>query len=248
AGAVSPDSARSHFGRHERRQRGILSVRGDGDVHEAARERGRYPGADRWLDRSSRMGIGCGDTNPWIVSRRRGFLHAAEYAGSDEGGRAARTLTAMPLSRAIFREYDIRGVAGKDLTEDVATAVAGAYAAFLAEKGVSGALAIGRDNRPSGGALHRALVAALLASGLDIVDIGIVPTPLAYWSQHNLEVVGGIQITGSHNPPEYNGFKLGLGTNSIYGADIQHIYELAVTGRFPRGKGVVRHEQIIDRY
>ncbi|MFL5567322.1 MAG: phosphomannomutase/phosphoglucomutase [Gemmatimonadaceae bacterium] len=154
----------------------------------------------------------------------------------------------MALSRAIFREYDIRGVAGKDLTEDVATAVAGAYAAFLAEKGVKGALAVGRDNRPSGEALHRALVSGLLAAGIDIIDIGIVPTPLAYWSQHNLDVVGGIQITGSHNPPEYNGFKLGLGTNSIYGADIQHIYDLATAAKFPRGKGTKRSEAIIDRY
>ncbi len=154
----------------------------------------------------------------------------------------------MAMSRAIFREYDIRGVAGKDLTEEVATAVGGAYAAFLIEKGVKGALAIGRDNRPSGEGLHRALVAGLLASGVDVVDIGIVPTPLAYWSQHNLDVVGGIQITGSHNPPEYNGFKLGLATSSIYGADIQHIYELAVAGKFPRGKGTLRHEQVIDRY
>jgi len=154
----------------------------------------------------------------------------------------------MALSRTIFREYDIRGIAGKDLTEEVATAVAGAYAAFLVEKGVKGALAVGRDNRPSGEALHRALVAGLVASGVDVVDIGVVPTPLAYWSQHNLEVVGGIQITGSHNPPEYNGFKLGLGTSSIYGADIQHIYELAVAGRFPRGKGAIRQAQIIDRY
>jgi phosphomannomutase/phosphoglucomutase len=154
----------------------------------------------------------------------------------------------MELSRDIFRQYDIRGVVGKDLTEEVATAVAGAYAAFLSEKGVKGALAIGRDNRPSGEALHRALVAGLLAGGVDVVDIGIVPTPLAYWSQHNLDVVGGIQITGSHNPPEYNGFKLGLGTNSIYGADIQHIYELAVAGRFPRGKGTIRPEDVVGRY
>jgi len=154
----------------------------------------------------------------------------------------------VALSRAIFREYDIRGVAGKDLTEEVATAVAGAYAVFLREKGVEGALAVGRDNRPSGEALHRALVGGLLASGVDVVDIGIVPTPLAYWSQHNLDVVGGIQITGSHNPPEYNGFKLGLGTTSIYGADIQHLYDLAVAGDFPRAKGSLRKEQIIDRY
>lgn len=154
----------------------------------------------------------------------------------------------MAFSRAIFREYDIRGVAGKDLTEEVATALGGAFAAFLGQKGMKGAISVGRDNRPSGEGLHRALVAGLVASGIDVIDIGIVPTPLAYWSQHNLDVVGGIQITGSHNPPEYNGFKLGLDKSSIYGADIQQIYELAVNGKFPRGKGSVRKEQIIDRY
>ena len=154
----------------------------------------------------------------------------------------------MKLSREIFREYDIRGVTGKDLTEEVATAVGGGYAMFLAEKRVKGALTVGRDNRPSGVGLHRALVDGLLASGVDVVDIGVVPTPLAYWSQHNLDVVGGIQITGSHNPPEYNGFQLGLGTKSIYGADIQHIYDLAVAGHFPRGKGRLRQAEIIDRY
>ena len=154
----------------------------------------------------------------------------------------------MALSREIFREYDIRGIAGKDLTEDVATAVAGAYAAFLVEKGARGALAVGRDNRPSGIGLHKALIAGLLASAVDVVDLGVVPTPLVYWSQHNLDVVGGIQITGSHNPPEYNGFKLGLGKKSIYGADIQRLFNLALGGKFPRGKGSIRREEVIDRY
>jgi phosphomannomutase/phosphoglucomutase len=96
--------------------------------------------------------------------------------------------------------------------------------------------------------LHRALVSGLLASGINVVDIGIVPTPLAYWSQHRLDVVAGIQITGSHNPPEYNGFKLGLYKSSVYGPDIQRIYDLAVGGKFPRGEGTLRKEQIIDRY
>jgi phosphomannomutase/phosphoglucomutase len=118
----------------------------------------------------------------------------------------------------------------------------------LAERGVKGALAVGRDNRPSGVALHRALVEGLLASGIDVVDIGVVPTPVAYWSQHKLDVVGGIQITGSHNPPEYNGFKLGLGNKPVYGSDIQHIYELAVSRKFPAGKGTLRSEAVIDRY
>jgi len=154
----------------------------------------------------------------------------------------------LNLSRAIFRENDIRGVTGKDLTPEVARVIGRAYAAFLAEKTVSGAVAVGRDNRPSGVDLHHELVAGLLESGLDIVDIGVVPTPLAYWAQHNLNVAGAIQITGSHNPPEFNGFKLGLGTRSISGAEIQHIYELALGGEFPGGKGRARDESIIERY
>jgi phosphomannomutase/phosphoglucomutase len=154
----------------------------------------------------------------------------------------------MALSRAIFREYDIRGVTGKDLTPEVATRVAGAYATLLREKGVDGPITIGRDNRPSGEALQKAFASSLLSCGVDVIDIGIVPTPVAYWSQHNLDVVGGIQITGSHNPPEYNGFKLGLNKSSIYGADIQHLYELAVTGRFTRGAGKLSRENVIDRY
>jgi len=152
------------------------------------------------------------------------------------------------LSRNIFREYDIRGVTGKDLTPDVARSLARAYAAFLDSQGIKGAIAVGRDNRPSGNALHAELVAGLLESGIDVVDIGVVPTPLAYWAQHKLDVAGGIQITGSHNPPEFNGFKLGIGKRSIYGDDIQKIYELIVAGNFPEGKGTLHTEDIIDRY
>ena len=152
------------------------------------------------------------------------------------------------LSRTIFREYDIRGVTGTDLTPDVARAVARAYAAFITDKGAGGEVVVGRDNRPSGVALHAELVQGLLDSGLDVVDIGIVPTPLAYWAQHKLGVAGGIQITGSHNPPEFNGFKLGLANHSIYGADIQQMYEIAVAGKFPEGAGKLRHENVLERY
>lgn len=152
------------------------------------------------------------------------------------------------LSRTIFREYDIRGVTEKDLTPEVARLVARGYAAFLKAKGITGEIAVGRDNRPSGNALHSELVAGLLECGLDVVDIGIVPTPLAYWAQHKLGVAGGIQITGSHNPPEFNGFKLGMETRSIYGADIQKIYEFAVSGEFPRGRGTLREQDVIGDY
>ncbi len=152
------------------------------------------------------------------------------------------------LSRNIFREYDIRGVTEKDLTTDVARLVARAYAAFLTDSGVKGEIAVGRDNRPSGNALHAEIVGGLLQSGFDVVDIGVVPTPLAYWAQHKLGVAGGIQITGSHNPPEFNGFKLGMGTRSIYGADIQKIYEIATAGKFPEGKGTLRKQDVIADY
>jgi phosphomannomutase/phosphoglucomutase len=154
----------------------------------------------------------------------------------------------MTIAAGIFRQYDIRGIVGQDLTEEVARALGGAYAALMRERGVTGAVAVGRDNRPSGDALRDALVGGLTAAGIDVVDVGVVPTPLLYWSLHHLPVIGGIQITGSHNPPEYNGFKLSFGTESLHGHDIQHLLQLIRTNAAPTGKGSVRHEQVIDRY
>ena len=152
------------------------------------------------------------------------------------------------LSRTIFREYDIRGVTDTDLTPDVARAVARGYAQFIARKGAKGEIVVGRDNRPSGVALHAQLVKGLLDSGFDVVDIGVVPTPLSYWAQRKLGAAGGIQITGSHNPPEFNGFKLGLDNHSLHGADIQAIYEIAAAGDFREGQGALRQEDVIGRY
>lgn len=107
---------------------------------------------------------------------------------------------------------------------------------------------MGRDNRPSGDALRDALVRGLTECGVDVVDVGVVPTPLLYWALHHEPVVGGIQITGSHNPAEYNGFKMCLGAGSLHGADIQALYQLIVGGHFPSGQGRVRHTEVIDRY
>ena len=154
----------------------------------------------------------------------------------------------MAVSREIFRQYDIRGIVGRDLTEEAARAVGRGYAALLAERGVRGAIAVGRDNRPSGEMLFAALVDALTGCGVDVVDVGVVPTPLLYWSLHNLPVAGGIQITGSHNPPEYNGFKLSVGAGSVHGEAIQRLYELQERGPFPTGRGSVRREAVIDSY
>jgi phosphomannomutase/phosphoglucomutase len=152
------------------------------------------------------------------------------------------------LRQQIFRQYDVRGIVGRDLTAEVARALGRAYAAYLAGRGTAGAVAVGRDNRPSGSMLRDGLVAGLTESGFDVVDIGVVPTPLTYWALHHEPVVGGIQITGSHNPPEYNGFKISLGTGSMHGEAIQELYRLGVAGDFPSGSGSVRETSVVERY
>src|SRR5690242_9267855 len=155
----------------------------------------------------------------------------------------------MAIASGIFRQYDIRGIVDKDLTTEAARAIGAAYAAYLVEHDTRGAIAVGRDNRPSGPKLRDALVDGLTSSGVDVIDIGVVPTPLNYWALHHLPVVGGIQITGSHNPPEYNGFKLSLGKASMHGEEIQHLH--ALTQKPPHGgarKGQVSSQEVIDRY
>jgi phosphomannomutase / phosphoglucomutase len=155
----------------------------------------------------------------------------------------------VTIAPAIFRQYDIRGIVDRDLTPSAVRAVGAAYAALMEERGVRGAVAVGRDNRPSGDRLRDALVDGLSGRGVDVVDIGTVPTPLLYWSLHHVDVVGGIQVTGSHNPPEYNGLKLSLGTASLHGADIQRIYELARQNPRPRGRrGRVREQPVLGAY
>ena len=155
----------------------------------------------------------------------------------------------MAIASGIFRQYDVRGIVGKDLTAEVARALGGAYASLLRERGITGEVAVGRDNRPSGDMLRDALVEGLTSAGVNVVDIGVVPTPLLYWSLHHLPVVGGIQITGSHNPAEYNGFKLSLGKESLHGHDIQHLLALIRRGATTaERRGTVRHEQVIERY
>jgi phosphomannomutase len=154
----------------------------------------------------------------------------------------------MSISQTIFRQYDVRGIVGTDLTDEVAYGIGRGYASLLAARGISGAVAVGRDNRPSGDALRDALVRGLTECGVDVVDVGVVPTPLLYWALHHEPVVGGIQITGSHNPPESNGFKMCLGTASLHGADIQTLYQYIVGGQHPAGHGHVRNAAVIDRY
>jgi phosphomannomutase/phosphoglucomutase len=154
----------------------------------------------------------------------------------------------MAIHPGIFRQYDIRGIVGRDLTTDAAESIGRAYAVLLQRRGLAGAIAVGRDNRPSGVALRDALVHGLTGSGVDVIDVGTVPTPLLYWSLHHLPVVGGIQITGSHNPPEYNGFKLSVGRESLHGDGIAELLRIIEGGQFRSGSGTSRGEAVIDRY
>jgi phosphomannomutase/phosphoglucomutase len=155
----------------------------------------------------------------------------------------------MTVSAGIFRQYDIRGIVGDDLTSEAAYAIGGAYATWIRRRGTSGAVVVGRDNRPSGKMLRDALVRGLNEHGLDVIDIGVVPTPVVYWSLHHLKVVGGIQITGSHNPSEYNGFKLCVGTQTMHGSQLQELYEIQRHPMTPALRATTREQGgIIDRY
>jgi len=151
----------------------------------------------------------------------------------------------------IFREYDIRGVYGRDLTPEVAGRVARAFAAYLRRKAPGDRplpVVVGHDNRASSPELHRAVVEALVDSGCAVVDVGLVTTPVFYFARVHLGVDGGVMVTASHNPPEYNGFKLAHGFGTLYGEDIQEVRRLAETGVTVRGAGSVRAADVLPAY
>ncbi|MFO0773165.1 MAG: phosphomannomutase/phosphoglucomutase [Nitrospiraceae bacterium] len=147
----------------------------------------------------------------------------------------------------IFREYDIRGVVGDDLTEDIAEQIGRGYATLARAQGAK-TVSVGRDGRLSSPALHARLLKGLTAGGLDVVDIGICPTPLVYFSLFTLPVDGGIMITGSHNAAEYNGFKMCIGKTAIYGDSIQQVRMTIERGAFSSGAGRVSEHAIIPDY
>jgi len=119
----------------------------------------------------------------------------------------------------VFRQYDIRGHAERDFGDDFVDALGRALGTFYAERGLK-RIAVGRDCRLSSPRLHEALCVGLRQTGMNIFDIGVGPTPLLYFAVHHLDLDGGVQITGSHNPPDENGFKMMVGKDSLYGADI----------------------------
>ena len=154
----------------------------------------------------------------------------------------------MNVSSTIFREYDIRGIVGDDLTVDVAEAVGRAYATRLRRSVERPTVVVGHDNRPSSPELAEALAAGLNASGADVRLVGTVPTPALYYAADVWETDGGVQITGSHNPPEYNGIKMIVGDRSLYGPVIQELLGLVRSDRYTDGAGRTERHEILERY
>ena len=151
------------------------------------------------------------------------------------------------MNKHIFREYDIRGVVGEDLTEEVTELIGRGYGSYVDNLGVS-KVSVGRDVRLSSPMLRDSLIKGITSTGVDVIDIGEVPTPLSYFSYFHLDVDGGIMITGSHNPPDFNGFKLGVNKASLYGPEIMKIYEIIYRGNFSKGKGKIETYEIIEPY
>jgi phosphomannomutase len=156
-------------------------------------------------------------------------------------------MSAHHFDPTILREYDIRGQVGKTLHEDDARAIGRAFAAMAKEKG-GRAVAVGYDGRLSSPKLEAALVEGLTGAGIDVVRVGLGPTPMLYFAASTLGVDGGIMLTGSHNPPDYNGFKMMLGRKSVFGAEIQKLGRIAAAGKFPSGQGKVTEKRILDDY
>ncbi|NOY52983.1 MAG: phosphomannomutase/phosphoglucomutase [Deltaproteobacteria bacterium] len=151
------------------------------------------------------------------------------------------------MNPGIFRAYDIRGIVGKDLDGSVAERIGRAYGTYVAVKGVR-TVSVGRDGRLSSEELASSLIEGLCAAGLDVIDVGLCPTPLLYFSLFHLPVDGGIMVTGSHNPPDYNGFKICVGKETIHGEEIQKIRKVIEAGKFEEGKGKRISGEIIPDY
>jgi phosphomannomutase / phosphoglucomutase len=156
----------------------------------------------------------------------------------------------MPVNEHIFREYDIRGVVTEDLAGETGTWIGRGFGSELREGPGSErpTVVVGHDNRPSSPILAARVIAGLRDAGADVVFVGTVPTPVLYWAVQRLGTDGGVQITGSHNPPEYNGFKLLAHGSSFYGQQIQALKRRIQQQAFADGDGTLEHRDVLDEY
>jgi len=150
----------------------------------------------------------------------------------------------------IFRQYDIRGIVGEDLDPEVTEAVGRAFGSRVRRDANSSSptVAVGCDNRTTSPALAEGLISGIRSAGVDVLDVGTVPTPVLYWSEVKLGTDAGVQITGSHNPPEWNGIKMTYGGSSLYGDAIQDLLHSIQASNFTSGSGGYERLTVLDRY
>jgi len=153
----------------------------------------------------------------------------------------------LTLNQSIFKAYDIRGVVGKTLDASIARKIGHAFGSAVRRKG-EGVVVIGKDGRLSGPELTAALALGLQDSGVDVIDLGVVATPMVYFGTHVLEANSGVMVTGSHNPPDYNGFKMVLAGEAIYGDTILALYKAILAGDLEHGSGSYRTHDIRQDY
>jgi phosphomannomutase/phosphoglucomutase len=153
----------------------------------------------------------------------------------------------MQLAPEIFKAYDIRGIIDKTLTPEVARAIGHALGSEAAARGQA-TIAVGRDGRLSGPALAGALAEGICAAGVDVIDVGCVPTPLSYFAAYQLGTNSCVSVTGSHNPPDYNGFKMVLGGQTLFGDLIQDLRRRIEDNDLAHGQGEIRHADVVGDY
>jgi len=153
----------------------------------------------------------------------------------------------VTMNPEMFREYDIRGIAGKDMTEEDVVLIGKGVGTFLRERGCS-TLTVGRDCRLTSERYSEKVIEGLMSTGCDVIDIGVCPTPVLYFSIKHLEQEGGVMVTASHNPMEYNGFKLCMGLDSIHGKDIQTILKIINGRSFVTGEGSLTTSDVVTPY
>lgn len=154
----------------------------------------------------------------------------------------------MKIPRNIFRKYDIRGIAGKDIDKNLAYHIGRAFGSIIKKNGGK-VVSVGRDVRPSSPEYTKSLIEGLADTGLTVYNLGIVPTPVQYYSIFKLNLDGGVEVTASHNPRDYNGFKLSIGKMPYFGDDIQHLADMIEKEDYiPKEKGKILDYDILTPY
>ena len=144
------------------------------------------------------------------------------------------------INRQIFRQYDVRGIVEKDLTDETVYLLGRGFGTYLRQRDMK-TVAIGGDARMSTPRFKKVFSRGLVDTGCEVLDVAILATPVLYFSIHHLKTDAGVMITGSHNPPDYNGFKMNVGLASIYGDDILEIYDIIQSNAFIEGLGSQRN-------